>query len=165
MASRLLRAAAATTVVAALGLAGCGGGDDEPAVALDGSPRLPDIEGVVTEVSNDEIVLDGKHTYEVSDDLMAFSTYTLEAIPLAQRKGQYVQLGLDGDTAEWLALIGEPLEGRVYYTGELEKVDGGKLVFSDGTVLALADGVKPPADSGRFRAVIDPNKRVVIAFE
>lgn len=164
MTSRLARAAAAATAVVAIGLAGCGG-DDEPAVALDGSPRLPDTEGVVTEVSDDKIVLDGKHTYEVSDDLMAFSTYTLEAIPLAHRKGQYVQLGLDGETAEWLALIGEPLEGRVYYTGELEEVDGDNLVFADGTVLTLGDGVKPPAEAGRMRAVVDPNKRVVVGFE
>ena len=164
MNSRLVRAAAAVVVVVSVGFAGCGG-DDEPAVALDGSPRIPDAEGVVTEVSDEEIVLDGKHTYEVSDDLLAFSTYTLEAIPLAQRKGQYVQLGLDGETAEWLALIGEPLEGKVYYTGELEEVDDDNLVFADGTVLALGDGVKPPADSGRMRVVIDPNKRVVVGFE
>lgn len=164
MTSRFVRVAVAVVAMAAIGFAGCSG-DDEPAIALDGSPRLPDVEGVVTEVSDEEIVLDGKHTYEVSDDLLAFSTYTLEAIPLAQRKGQYVQLGLDGDTAEWLALIGRPLEGRVYYTGELEEVDGDNLVFADGTVLTLGDGVKPPTDSGRMRVVIDPNKRVVVGFE
>lgn len=164
MMSRLVRAALAVTAAVSLGFAGCGG-DDEPAVALDGSPRVPDTEGVVTEVSDEEIVLDGKHTFDVSDELLAFSTYTLEAIPLAQRKGQYVQLGLDGDTAEWLALIGEPLEGRVYYTGELEEVDGDKLVFADGTVLALGDGVEAPSGSGRLRVIIDPTKRAIVGFE
>ena len=164
MRQRLVRAAAAATAVLALGAGACGG-DDEPAVALDGSPRIPDAEGVVVEVSDEEIVLDGDRKFDVADDLMAFSTYTLETIPLAQRKGQYVQVGLDGETVEWLALIGEPLEDRVYYTGELEEIDGDQLVFADGTVLTLADGVKPPAETGRMRAVVDPKKRVVTAFE
>ena len=165
MSLRLRRAAVAVTAVLALGAAACGGGDDEPAIALDGSPRVPDAEGIVIEVSDDKIVLDGDREFEVADDLMAFSTYTLEAIPLAQRQDQYVQVGLDGDTVEWLALIGEPLEDRVYYTGELEEIDGDQLVFADGTVLSLDDGVEPPAESGRLRAVIDPKKRAVIAFE
>ena len=161
---RLRRAAAVATIIAALGAAACGG-EDEPAIALDGSPRVPDAEGIVVEVSDDEIVLDGDRKFEVSDDLLAFSTYTLEAIPLAQRKNQYVQVGLDGDTVEWLALIAAPLEDRVYYTGELEEIDGDQLIFADGTVLTLDGGVKPPADSGQMRAVIDPKKRAVVAFE
>lgn len=166
MRSSLVRAALAVTAAFALGFSACGGGDDGgPAIALDGSPRIPDAEGVVTEVSEDEIVLDGKRTFDVADDLVAFSTYTLEAIPLAQREGQYVQLGLDGETVEWLALIGEPLEGRVYYTGEVEETDGEQIIFADGTVLVLDSGAKPPAAGERVRAVIDPNKRVVIAFE
>lgn len=165
MASRLVRAAAAATAVLALGAAACGGDDDGPSIKLDGSPRVPDAEGVVVEVSDEELVLDGDRKFDVSDDLMAFSTYSLETIPLAQRKGQYVQVGLDGETVEWLALIGEPLEDRVYYTGELEEIDGEQLVFADGTVLTLADGVKPPVEKGRMRAVVDPKKHVVIAFE
>ncbi|MFP5325984.1 MAG: hypothetical protein ACLGHT_00705, partial [Acidimicrobiia bacterium] len=141
MPSSLVRAAIAVTAAFTLGLSACGGGDDGPAVALDGSPRVPDAEGVVTEVTDDEIVLDGKRTFDVADDLMAFSTYTLEAVPLAQRKGQYVQVGLDGETVEWLALIGEPLEGRVYYTGEIDEINGEQIVFADGTVLTLGSGV------------------------
>jgi hypothetical protein len=161
--SRIRRVAAAAAVLVALTASACGG-DDEPSIALDGSPRVPDDQGVVTEVSDEEIVLDGKRKFDVSDDLKAFSTYTLEAIPLAQRQGQYVQVGLDGDTVEWLALIGEPLEDRVYYTGEIEEIDGDQLVFADGTVLTLDSGVEAP-ESGRVRAVINPQKRVVIAFE
>lgn len=165
MRTRFSRAAVAVMATFALGAGACGGGDDGPAIALDGSPRVPDAEGVVVEVRDDEIVLDGDRKFDVSDDLLAFSTYTLEAVPLAQRKGQYVQVGLDGDTVEWLALIGEPLEERVYYTGELEEIDGQQLVFKDGTVLTLADGVKPPAETGRMRAVVDPKKRSVVGFE
>lgn len=163
MASRLQRTALVVALVLVLGGA-CGGGDDGPAIALDGSPRIPDDQGVVTEVSEDELVLDGDRKFDVSGELLAFSTYTLEAIPLAQRQGQYVQVGLDGKTVEWLALIGEPLEDRVYYTGKLEEVDGDQLTFSDGTVLTLGSGVEAPAP-GRVRAVIDPQKRVVVAFE
>ena len=165
MGSRRIRAAAAVAAVLALALSACGGNDDKSSIALDGSPRVPDAEGVVTEVSDDEIVLDGHRAFGVSDELLAFSTYTLEAVPLAHRKGQYVQVGLDGDTVEWLALIGEPLEDRVYYTGELEEIDGDRLVFADGTVLTLGSGVESPAPSGRLRAVIDPEKRAIIAFE
>lgn len=164
IASRLRRAGAAA-VVGALFFTACGGDEPKAAIALDGSPREPDAEGVVDKVSENSLVLDGNREFEVSDNLVAFSTYTLEAVPLLQRKGQYVQVGLDGDTVIWVALIGEPLEGRVYYNGELEEVDGEQLVFADGTVLTLGPGVKAPPAGERVRAVIDPAKRAVTAFE
>lgn len=155
---------AALLVVAVL--AGCSGAEDEAAFALDGSPRFPDAEGVVEDISRQRITLDGDRTYKVSKNLASFSTYDLSTTPMLHRKGQYVHLGLDGDTAEWMAGIGVvvrvPGEAPVvYFNGYLLHVADERAVFRNGTVLRLADGVKSPVDQGLLRAEIDPARRVV----
>lgn len=137
-----------------------GGGGDE--LVLDGTPRRPDAEGVVTAISFQEIRLDGGRTYKVSKELQSFSTYDLAATPMLQRKGQYVQLGVDGDVAEWMAGIGVVVRaaGRkpvVFYNGDLVEVDGDEAVFADGTVLTLAEGAAAGVPKGPVRAEINPS--------
>ena len=137
----------------------CGGGGEEAAVVLDGSPRHADDEGVVTAVSRERLTLDGQRTYRVSRELQAFSTRTLEAVPLLGRSGQYVLVGVDGETVEWLASVGGVLRvpGRpavAYYTGVLERVVGRRAEFADGTVLQMGPGIDVP-EAGQVRAEID----------
>jgi hypothetical protein len=150
-------------------LAGCSRGGEDDKFALDGSPRFPDAEGVVEEISLDRITLDGGRRYKVSEDLASFSTYDLSTTPMLHRKGQYVHLGLDGDTATWMAGIGVVVRAPgkppvVYYNGYLLKIDDGRAIFRNGTVLRLADGVKSPADAGLLRAEIDPARHRVRAL-
>jgi hypothetical protein len=150
-------------------LAGCSGGGDEDRFALDGSPRFPDAEGVVERISVDRITLDGGRSYDVAPDLASFSTYDLRATPMLHRKGQYVQLGLDGDTTEWMAGIGVVVRAPekapvVYFNGYLLKVQDGRAIFRNGTVLRLAKGVASPVPEGRVRAEIEPARHVVRAL-
>ena len=146
-----------------------GGGDtpNNAGLVLDGSPRRPDAEGVVTAVTTERITLDGDRTYRVAEDLASFSTYDLIATPMLQRRGQYVQLGLDGDVAEWMAGIGVVVraEGRapvVFYNGDLVRIDDDRAVFKDGTVLALAEDAKLADVTGPARAEIDPSAHRVV---
>lgn len=154
MIPRLVVAVGLVTLVA------CSGGDDDRLV-LDGSPRVPDAEGVVEEISFERITLDGDRSYGVSDNLASFSTYDLGPVPMLHRKGQYVQVGLDGGEVEWMAGIGvvvraPEVEPVVFYNGHLLRTGDGRAVFRDGTVLRLAQGVRSPVTEGLVRAEIDP---------
>ncbi|MGH9040255.1 MAG: hypothetical protein ACRDZ3_08490 [Acidimicrobiia bacterium] len=156
-------------VVAVVLLGACSGGGDDDRLVLDGSPRFPDAEGVVEEISLERITLDGDRTYKVAKDFASFSTYDLGPTPLLHRKGQYVQLGLDGDTAEWMAGVGVVVRAPdkppvVFFNGYLVHVKDGQAVFRNGTVLRLADGVKSPAPEGGLRAEIDPERHEVRAL-
>jgi hypothetical protein len=143
----------------ALALAACSG-DADPALVLDGRVRVPDAEGVVDAVSHAQLTLDGRR-YRVSSKLQAFSTYTLEATPIAGRRDQYVQVGLDGDTVVWLAAFGavvRPPGGSdaVYYTGVFQRMDDGRAVFRDGSSVRLGRGVPVPERGTRVQLEIDP---------
>ena len=160
------RLAAAVTVLSFVLAAGCsrdgGGGDGR--LVLDGRPRVPDEEGIVTAVSRTEITLDGERTFKVSPKLQSFATQTMQAVPLLGREGQFVHIGVEGETMVWFATVAEPFPGEpptAYYTGILEKVDAGRAYFRDGTVLRLADGVDPPVDEGFVQVEIDPSASVV----
>ena len=152
----------------ALTLAGCSKGGDGDRLVLDGRPRLPDVQGVVEQVSFEKITLDGGRSYGVRKDLQSFSTYDLAAVPMLQRLGQYVQLGLDGKKVAWMAMIGEVVQGAaapvVYYNGVLLRLDGDRAIFRDGTVLQLADGVTSPVETGFVRAELDPSLHRVRAL-
>jgi hypothetical protein len=154
-------------VAGALLLAGCAKSESH-GVVLDGRPRVPDVEGVVEKVSFEEITLDGGRSYGVRKDLQSFSTYDLAAVPMLQRLGQYVQLGLDGKKVAWMAMIGEVVRGAgapvVYYNGVLLRLDGDRAIFRDGTVLQLADGVTSPVETGFVRAELDPSLHRVRAL-
>ncbi|MDQ1374676.1 MAG: hypothetical protein QOJ09_2014 [Actinomycetota bacterium] len=136
-------------------------------VVLDGRPRYPDVEGVVQSVSVKRIVLDGGRSYAVSPNLQSFSTYTLETTPLLGRLHQYVQVGLQGHTAVWVAGVGAVVRSpsappAAYYLGHLVRVQGRRAVFRDGTVLRLGTGVT--ASPGQVRVEIDPDRHVARAI-
>ena len=165
-------------VLALVAFAGCGGDDeDAPAgIALDGTPRVPDAEGVLVEIAEDfsTLTLDGDRTYEIPEDVQSFSTVDGSTQPLRRRLDQYVQLGLEGKTVRWVAGIAAVAEGpdgndRVFYTGELRKVSGSRLEFADGTVFRLADGASSTsleeAEGSQVLVTIDPAQRAVVAVD
>jgi hypothetical protein len=162
---------AALVLAALLGACGRGGGDDGH-VALDGSPRVPDVEGVVAKLADDfsTLTLEGGRTYEIPKDVQSFSTVDGSTQPLRRRVGQYVQLGLDGRTVRWVAGFSAVVDGPsgpvVYYTGTLRKAVGARLEFADGTVLRLAPGAGSVSQAvgERVLASIDPERRVVVGL-
>ena len=145
-------------------LSGCAKRHDERLV-LDGRPRIPDVEGVVEQISFDRVTLDSGRSFPVQKDLQSFSTYDLAAVPMLHRLGQYVQLGLNGKKVAWMAGIGVVVRGAappvVYYNGVLLRLESDRAIFRDGTVLQLADGVTSPVQSGQVRAELDPSLRRV----
>lgn len=113
------------------------------------------------------ITLDGDRTYGVQPDVQSFSSLDGSVQQLLQRKGQYVQVGLKGNNVRWIAGIAALVHtaGKapvLYYSGNLTAVRRGKVIFEDGTVLTLADGVEPPAGALRVRATVDPSAHVVV---
>ena len=136
-------------------LAACAG---EPQLdVLGGRPRYPSAEGVVESVTIEDITLRGGRRFPLAEELASFSTYTLEPIPLVHRVGQYVHVGLEDGAVTWVSTIGAVGDREtVVYAGKLLHVDGERrAIFSDGTVLRLAEGVEPPAVGTRVRAEID----------
>ena len=155
-------------VAGVLLLGGCTRSDADRLV-LDGSPRHPDAEGVVEQISFDRITLDGGRSYDVAKDLQSFSTYDLAAVPMLHRLGQYVHVGLNGNEVEWMAGIGVVVRNPgvppvVYYNGVLVRLDDDRAIFRDGTVLRLADGVTSPVERGLVRAELDPSLHRVRAI-
>ena len=151
-------------VVTAAVLGACGG-DSGPDVDLDGSPRRADDEGVLTAVSNEQITLDGKRTYEVDKKALVFSTYTRAIESLRNRKNNYVQVGLDGDRMEWMSGVAAVVPGQppvAYYIGHLDKATETELVFRDGTVFTPDNGLQVPVKNGRVQVKIDVTKHRVI---
>jgi hypothetical protein len=153
-------------VAGAVALASCGS-SSAPVVKLDGSPRIPDAEGVVQSATAGGIALDGGRRYGVSKKLIAFSTYDREPIQLARSRGSYVQIGVRDGTVVWLARIGLLTAGAsgksvVQYQGNLVRVTDRRMIFRDGTVLRLAPELKAPGNvRGSTFAVIDPKRHVV----
>jgi hypothetical protein len=156
------RRVAALATTAAIAVGACSSGSS-PVVKLDGSPRTPDVEGVVLKASVNGITLDGNRHYDVSKKLISFSTYNREVVPLASTIGAYVQAGVRDKTIVWISKIGPVgASHTVQYQGDLVAAKGRTLTFKDGTVLTLAAGLKAPADpEGPTYAVIDANKHVV----
>lgn len=147
----------AALVVAASVLVGC---SSDAGVSIDG-PRHPDDFGVATDLSRAEITLDDERTYPVSSDLISFSTYTGEIEPMLSRAGQYVLVGLRDGEMVWMAGLGRPIDlgdrKVALYNGQLVEIDDGSLVFADGTVIPLADGVAEP------RSALGANIQVELA--
>ena len=154
-------------VIAASALAASCGSDSSPVVKLDGSPRIPDAEGVVQSATAGGLRLDGNRSFAVSKKLIAFSTYDREPVQLARVRGSYVQVGIKGRTVVWLARIGLVTLGAtgksvVQYQGNLVRISGRRMSFRDGTVLRLAPELDAPAHvSGPTFATIDPKRHVV----
>lgn len=151
----------ALSTMLALGACSGGGGSG---FALDGSPRPADDEGIVTDVDLESVTLDGERTYVVERDLRSFSALDLSTVPLLFTKGQYVQVGVDGDTLSWIGAIAKPLalaEPVVLYTGEVEAVTEDTIVFDNGTVLQRGTNIDVAEDAGDVRVSIDPETKTV----
>jgi hypothetical protein len=143
----------------ALVFSACGRDRGSERVPLDGSPRVPDAEGIVEAVSREKLTLAGGRTYRIGDELQSFSSQTMEAVPVRQRTGQFVHIGVDGERLVWIAAIGSVVPGDdpvVYYTGKVTSVADGRVTFDDGTVLRLAKGVDPAVTRGAAVAEIEP---------
>lgn len=113
---------------------------------LDGSPRPPDEEGVVVAVDRKSIELEDGKKFGLSEDLVSFSTVNRHTISVLGTVGDYVHLGVDGDTVVWLARVGRVTVAEdkpvVLYQGEIKEVQGDRLLFADGTVLRLEKGLE-----------------------
>jgi hypothetical protein len=143
---------------------GCRSSSTSAQVALDGTPRRPTDQGIATKVSRSSLTLDGARTYKVSPGLQSFSTYSLATTPLAEKQGQYVEIGARGGTVYWIASIADVLGGKtVYYTGRLRRIEkSGDAVFADGTVLRLAPSVRRSSLRGQVVARIDAPAHEVV---
>ncbi|HEX9682199.1 MAG TPA: hypothetical protein VGA13_03900 [Acidimicrobiales bacterium] len=143
---------------------GCARGGEPPDLVLDGSPRLPDAEGLATVVESDRIQVGGVD-YRVSPDLVVFSTHNLELTPLLRWEGAYVQVGLDGDVVAWLAGVGGVISGEppsVLFTGQIDMLDGDRVMFRGGTVFRLEPAATRSFAPGSFViAEIDPVRGIV----
>lgn len=157
---RLRTKAAAVATGAALALVtacGSGGGGDSELV-LDGSPRVPDAEGIATIARPDLIEVAGRQ-FDVSPDLVVFSTHDLSLTPLVRWEGSYVQVGLDGDTVVWLAGVAGVISGdppTAQLSGRVEAVEGDRLVLEGGTVVTLGEGVDPLPEGTFVIVRLDP---------
>lgn len=153
---------AALAAVLAAGCSSGSSGGGEP-LRLDGSPRVPDAEGIASIARPDLIEVGGKQ-YTVSPDLVVFSTHDLSLTPLVRWEGSYVQVGLRDDTVVWLAgvagiMTGEPPTADL--SGQVASIDGDQLVLRGGTVLTLGKGVEAPAPGTLVIARLDPIRGVV----
>lgn len=162
------RRLAALLMLVALAFTSCGRGKD--AAVKVPKERFPDDIGVVTDITNERVQLDGKRRYPINSLVKSFSTYSTDiVVPLVHRKGQYVHLGLNEDKEViWISGIGLVVEGDpsvVNYTGYLVRVDKRRrAVFYDGTVLKVAKGVEVPAKSTRIACKIDPESNEVTSM-
>ena len=153
--------------VGALAFSACG--SSAPKLRLDGSPRVPNDEGIATLVTRTRIQLDGKRSYAVDKSFVSFSTYDGELEPMVNRRGQYVQLGVHDHKAVWMAGVAAVVpvpEPAVYYVGRLKRVEGDRLEFWDGTVLTRRHGLATPRPvrraGARLQVRIDPKTHRVV---
>lgn len=148
-------------------LAACGRGG--PASILDAGPRQPDAEGVVEEVNPDRIRLDGGRVWRVDPQVESFTSGGHDLTPLARWTGRYVHIGLnDQDRVVWVAGIGIVAQQDppvVRFSGVVDRVQDATLIFADGTVLRLAEGVEPPGRGMQVVVTIDPAARTVVSVQ
>jgi hypothetical protein len=163
-----MRRLMAALAIGALVLSACA--NDKPTVSRDGGARRPDDEGIATTLSRAQITLDGKRTYRVSDTLLAFSTYSPGKLePMTTRKGQYVQIGLDGDRVVWMAGVAAVVhlptgDARVFYNGVLRSFGSGRAVFEDGSVFHVASGVVVPKPGRMVEVELDPSRHEAVSL-
>ena len=165
-------------LLVALVAAGCGGDDDDAAaggfVALDGTPRVADAAGVLTEVAEDfsSLTLDGDRRFDVDEELQSFAAGDGSIQPVGRYVGNYVQVGLDGagDTFQWLGSIASVVSlpdqpARAFFTGVLVDVDEDRLVFRSGTVLEADESLEIPDPPAAVVVTIDVGSRAVTSIE
>ena len=166
-------AAVVVAVVVGVGGGGCTRHSSIPpgAVVLDGSPRVPDVEGVAVQVAKDfsTVTLDDHRTYKLAAKVQSFSTVDGSTQSIRARTGQYVQAHLRGGRIVWLAWVGavdrtDPNHPVAYYIGTLRARAGDRLEFKDGTVLRASAGANLTgvAAGARLLATIDVTPRRVV---
>lgn len=144
----------------------CDRGDGETAISLDGSPRRPDVVGVVGAVDLERVTI-GTRSFSVSPDLRCLATASRRTVPLLGRKNQFVHAGISGDEVVWIGSFGPVAQigdrpPAVLYVGTVKSLPRPREVhFSDGTLLPLGEGVSAPALSSRIRAEIDPRSGTI----
>ncbi|MGQ0434040.1 MAG: hypothetical protein ACT452_16740 [Microthrixaceae bacterium] len=158
----LVRGAVAVVAVALATACSSASSGVDP-LRLDGSPRVPDAEGIASIARPDLIEVSGQQ-YKVSPDLIVFSTHDLSVTPLVRWEGSYVQVGLRGKTVVWLAgvagiMTGEPPSADL--SGQVASIDGDRLVLRGGTVLTLGGGVEAPGPGSLVIVRLDPIRGVV----
>jgi hypothetical protein len=150
-----MRRAAAFLVLMA-SLAACSGGGKTSATE---QTRVPDDEGVATQVTVERIQLDGERTYRLAIDVESFRSRTHQVTQLLFWKDKYVHVGLTDDRrVAWIAGLGIVQEQNppvVQYAGILERVRDDRAYFKDGTVLRVADGVGATGTDREVVATID----------
>jgi hypothetical protein len=152
-----MRLLACLLLLAALVAAGCSPGEAES--ILEQGPRFPDAEGVVTDINFESVRLDDKSSFPINNEIESFNSRTHKIKALLSWKGWYVHLGLNRERqAVWisgLAVTPEADPSSALYAGAFEKVDKGRAIFADGTVLRLASGVKTPTKGTKTSVTID----------
>ena len=154
--------------IALLALAGCIGcqRSTPTRVALDGSPRFGNDEGVATRVTRSRIVIDDKRAYRVAPRFVSFSTFTARPEPMRQRLHQYVLVGHHGRTIDWMAGVSTVIgtdKPQAFYQGRLLRVDDKhRMIFRDGTVLQLARNVAAPKRNQPASVIIDARRHTVV---
>ncbi len=139
---------------------------------LDQGPRIPDDEGVATDMTLDRIELEGERRYEIAPNVESFKTRSHEITSLLGMERRYVHVGLnDEGQVAWIAAIGAVTQSdppRVVYVGRFTGIDEetGRAVFDDGTTLALADDVAAPRQREvEVVVTIDPRARLATSIE
>lgn len=151
-----------------LGLTGACSNTREP---FDEKTRFPDDAGFVSRIDFQFVQLDGERRYRISPQVESFTSrqHKVTAL-LSWKNGWYVHLGLeevDGDKeVAWIAGIGlQPESGEVLYPGVFDRLEKGKVIFKEGTVLTLAEGVEAAASRGdEVLATIDAKTDLVTSF-
>lgn len=131
--------------------------------------RFPDDEGVVTQMTLERIEFEDERAYPIATDVESFKSRSHEVTQLLFWDGKYVQLGLEGEKAVWIAGVGTVTNTEppvVRYSGVFEEIDTdtGRAVFEDGTTLAVADGVEPPEAGREVAVTIDPAAKAITEF-
>lgn len=153
----------ALMAVLTLWSASCGDKSGE-ALRLDGSPRIPNVEGVVRRVDLESLELADGRRFRLERDLQSFSTYTLKPLAILGREGQYVQMSVDDKKVRWIASVGAVVRGSppsVFYTGYLLRVDEQRLIFRDGTTFRTTRPVADDLAKSFVIVEIDPDRGVV----
>jgi hypothetical protein len=164
-----MRRGCAIAVMVVLLAGGCARSSASNAIALDGTPRVPDVYGVISAVNLERLTLAGR-TYKVSPKLQCFATSSLQVVPLLGRLHHFVHAGVDGDEVVWLAGFGpvaqiQDAPPTVFYVGTSKGAfGGGRVKFRDGTVLPIEAGLTIPPAEQRVRADIDPESGRIRAY-
>ena len=141
----------------------------EPTSILEQDVRVPDDEGVVTEVTLDRLVLDNDRIYEVSKSVESFLASSRKPAALASTDQRYVQIGLSGSKrVVWISTVGVVAKTdppMALYSGHFLRRDSeGRAVFKDGTVLKVRSGVGVPGASKKVAVRIDPSAHEIVEF-